>query len=134
MSFKDKFDKYELLFTPALLLLTILVIMWVLPQMIPFDNFWEVFVNPNLIGITLGLYISYMMDEYWKKISMKTISSFIRLPTLGLILLSALATFVIPSDPYLALIIINLGLGALLSVVCFASFVTYYRSYYLTKK
>ena len=134
MSFKEKFDKYELIFTPVLLIFSILVINWTIPQVVPIDNFFDIFMIPSLVGNIIGLLVSILMDKYWKRINNETISSFIRLPTLILIVIAGIASLLISSNPLLALSFIGLGIGALVAVVCFASFLTYFRSYYILGK
>ena len=126
---KQKFDEYELLFTPILLIISILLIYYFIPQILYIENYIELFIVPTILGIILGVVFSYFLDKYWKRIDVDTISSFIRLPTLILILFSALSTLLITTDPFLAFSCLGVGLGALLSVICFTSLVTYYRSY-----
>lgn len=132
-TFKEKFDEYELLFTPLLLFISILMIYFFIPQFIFIENYITIFIFPSLLGNVLGAFITYILDKYWKRVNQKSIAEFIRLPTLILILFASLSTFFVQSNPMLSFSFLGIGLGALLSLITTTSLVTYYRSFYSRK-
>ena len=77
-SLKEKFDKYELLITPVLLILILLLVIIFIPQIAPIDNFFQIFLIPLIIGILSGLFFTYLLDKYWKKVDSKNISKFLQ--------------------------------------------------------
>ena len=132
--FKEKFDEYELIFTPILLIFSILVIYFYLPQVLYLDNYLEIFLIPSTLGNVFGIILTFLLDKYWKKVDNKSITNFIRLPTLILILFASVSVLLVQYDAYLAFSLLGIGLGSLLSLICITSILTYYRSYYVPKK
>ena len=132
-SLKEKFDKYELLITPLLLVLILLLTIIFIPQIAPIDNLFQIFLIPLLIGILSGLLFTYLLDKYWKKVDNKNISKFLTLPTLVLILISSLATLIVSYDVNISFLLIGFGLGNMISLISVTSVVVYIRTY-TTKK
>ncbi len=132
-TFKEKFDKYELLVTPLLLILLLILVIVYIPQIAPVKNFVQIFLVPLLLGILTGVIITYLLDKYWKQVNAKNIQQFLTLPTLVLILLSALATLVVTYNIDLSFMLIGFGLGNMVSLISLTSIVVYVRTY-TTKK
>ena len=133
-SFKKKFDEYELLFTPVLLIISVILIYTFIPQFIYLENYFIIFIIPSFLGNFLGVILTFVLDKYWKKVSSDSIADFIRLPTLILILFASLNVLLMQYDAYLSFTLLGVGIGALSSLVCATSLLTYYRSYYLPRK
>lgn len=131
---KEKFEQYELLFTPLLLILIIGLIYYMIPQVSIIPNYFDYFLLPSLLGNITGIMATFLLDHYWKVISMETISDFIRMPTLILILFSSISTLLIIDYPYVSFSMLGFGLGAMFTVVCVTSLLCYYRSYYKTSQ
>ena len=129
-TFKDKFEKYELIFTPVILIILVVMIYYWLPVLVPISNYNEIFFLPSILGIIFGIVFTFLLDKYWKHIEKETTMDFLRLPTLVLILVASLSTLLVTYDPTLSFSILGFGLGALMSLICVTSFLTFYRSYY----
>ena len=80
-TFKENFDKYELLLTPLFLIIIFVIIIIFMPQLIPIQNFDRVFLIPLVTGFIFGLIFTYFLDKYWKKVSFTNISEFLKIPT-----------------------------------------------------
>jgi len=132
-TFKEQFDKYELLVTPFLLILVLVLTIVFLPQIAPVENFTLIFLLPLLVGIVSGIVIMVGLDKYWKKVDSKNIQKFLTLPTLVLILISALATLMVTYDLNISFLLIGFGLGNMISLISVTSVVVYIRTY-TTKK
>ena len=128
-SFKEKFDKYELLVTPLLLFIVLVLSILYIPQVAPVENFMQIFLLPLLIGTLTGLLILYLLDKYWKKVDSKNIQGFLTLPSLVLILVSAVATLVVTYDPNISFVLIGFGLGNMVSLISVTSILVYIRTY-----
>ena len=128
-TFKENFDKYELLLTPFFLLLVFLIIIIYMPQLVPVNNFDQLFLFPMLIGCCSGIIVMYILDNYWKQVSFTNISDFLKTPTLILILLSSIATLTVTVNVFLSLSIIGFGLGNMLTLISLTSIVVYYRTF-----
>lgn len=126
---KQNFDKYELLVTPLLLVLLLIIIVIYIPQLVIINNIDQVFLFPLVLGIFSGIIINILMDKYWKKVSQENISSFLTLPTLLLILLSAIASLIATYDVYISFLLLGFGLGNMFSIISLTSIVVYYRTY-----
>lgn len=132
-SFKEKFDKYELLVTPLLLLVVLVLVIIYMPQLAPVENLNQIFLIPLLVGIVSGVIVTYVLDRYWKKVNNKNIQQFLTLPSLVLILLSAVATLLVTYDINLSFLLIGIGLGNMITLISVTSIVVYIRTY-TTKK
>ena len=130
LSFKEKFEKYELLMTPFFLMIILLIFYVYIPQIFPINNFNELFVVPSIIGNIIGLIITFLLDNKWRKVNLNTILDFLRVPTLILVLLACIATLLISTDPYTSFTILGLGLGAMFTIICYSSLLTYYRAFF----
>lgn len=128
-TFKENFDKYELLLTPFFLLLVFLIIIIYMPQLVPVNNFDQLFLFPMLIGCCSGIIVMYILDKYWKKVSFNNISDFLKTPTLVLIILSSISTLIVTINVFFSLSIIGFGLGNMLSLISITSIIVYYRTF-----
>jgi hypothetical protein len=128
-TFKEKFDKYELLITPLLLILVLLLIIYFMPQIVVIENFSIIFVLPFLVGMIFGLILYYLLDKYWKKVSFSNVSEFLKMPTLLLILLSAIATLFVTYDYNISFFLIGIGLGTMFTLISTTSLIVYFRTY-----
>ena len=133
-SFKENFDKYELLLTPFFLIVVLLIVIIYMPQLVPIDNFNELFAVPLVLGCLSGAIIGHLLDTYWKKASFTNIGDFLKLPTLVLILLSSFATLLVTYDVILSFVIIGFGLGNMFTLISITSLVVFYRTFYKTKE
>lgn len=133
-TFKESFDKYELLLTPLFLILIFILIITFMPQIVPLENFDQIFLFPLIIGFIFGILVSYLLDTFWKKVSFSNISDFLKIPTIVLIILSSLATLIVTYDVFMTLAIIGFGLGSMVSIISLTSLVVYYRTYLNIKK
>ena len=128
-TFKEAFDKYELLFTPFLMLVVLLAILIFMPQLVVLENFDQIFILPLVIGMLTGFIFAYLLDKYWKQVSAQNITEFLKLPTLVLILISAIGTLFATTDINLYFVIIGFGLGNMFTFITVTSFTVYYRTY-----
>lgn len=127
---KQNFDKYELLVTPVLLILLLILIIIYIPQLVIIENLNQVFLLPLALGIVSGIIINVLMDKYWKKVSQENISSFLTMPALLLILLSAIASVIATYDVYASFLLLGFGLGNMSSIISLTSLIVYFRTYF----
>ena len=128
-SLKESFDKYELIFTPLVMVLVLLMIIMFMPQLVVLENFDQIFTYPLVLGMITGVLFAYLLDRYWKQVSAKNIGDFLKWPTLILILLSALATLVATYNIDEYFVVIGFGLGNMFTFITLASLTVYYRTY-----
>lgn len=129
-TFKEKFDKYELIFTPFIMMLVLISTLIILPQLILIDNFGLIFEIPLIIGIITGIFVAYLLDKIWKKVSASNISDFLKMPTLVLLLIAAVGTLMASYNIVIYFSIIGFGLGNMFSFITISSLTVYYRTYY----
>lgn len=132
-AFKETFDKYELIFTPLLMILVLMTIILFMPQLVVVENFDLIFTLPLVIGMLTGILFAYLLDRFWKQVSAQNIGDFLKMPTLILILLSALATLIASYNITVYFVVIGFGLGNMFTFISIASLTVYYRTY-LRKK
>ena len=128
-SLKESFDKYELIFTPLVMVLVLLMIIMFMPQLVVLENFDQIFTYPLVLGMITGVLFAYLLDRYWNQVSAKNIGDFLKWPTLILILLSALATLVATYNIDEYFVVIGFGLGNMFTFITLASLTVYYRTY-----
>ena len=74
------------------MMLVLISTLIILPQLILIDNFGLIFEIPLIIGIITGIFVAYLLDKIWKKVSASNISDFLKMPTLVLLLIAAEGT------------------------------------------
>ena len=132
-SLKENFDKYELLVTPLLMILVLISIIILMPQLVAVESFYQIFVFPLCLGMITGIVFAYVLDRYWKRVTAKNVGDFLKMPTLVLILISAIATLIATYNIDVYFVIIGFGLGNMFTFITLTSLTVYYRTY-LQKK
>ncbi|MHA2364522.1 MAG: hypothetical protein ACXAC7_11240 [Candidatus Hodarchaeales archaeon] len=127
---KEKFDKYELIITPLLLLIIeiILYLSGIIENFLG-DRFFDLFLVPSLIGNILGILITFLLDKFWQGIEQSKMMDFLRLPSFVLIFMALIASLMINYNIDLSMMIIGIGLGSMIAIIAISSLIAFYREY-----
>lgn len=130
----EKFERVELLVTPGLMVLAMAVMYLTVPRILPGEEFTTVWFAPLLLGHAIGVAVVILMDRTWLEVSAPVMGRFLRPPVFGLLLIATGATALINVDVFVALALMGVGLGAMVTVVITASLLGYHRTYGRGKK
>lgn len=132
-SFKEKFDKWELIATPIIGFIAVLLIFVFSQGFLGSDETISLFILPIIIGIFIGIMGFYLQEKFWIQVNQENMSRFLRLPTFSLGIIAILALML--SNLKLvsindSLILLMIGMGAMVGIINMASIITFYRVYY----
>ncbi|MFW9928370.1 MAG: hypothetical protein ACFFD1_03175 [Candidatus Thorarchaeota archaeon] len=128
-TFKERFEKYELVFTPFLFLLALIVLVFFSQNIIGPDKTQEYFIIPFIVGLPLGIIGFILLEKFFRPVNQKNISLFLRIPTYFLILVAIIALFLSNYDVFGSIFILMVGMGTMTALIIIASLITYYREY-----
>ena len=132
MTLKDSYEKWELIFTPFVLIFALIALILISRSILDLVDFENYFLYPLFAGLLIGVGIFLLLDYYWLKVVKETIGKFLRLPTYLLILLAMFGIILINMGFLsVSLIILMMGLGIMFILIIITSIMAFYRSYYM---
>ncbi|OLS22924.1 MAG: hypothetical protein HeimC3_28680 [Candidatus Heimdallarchaeota archaeon LC_3] len=132
-SFKEKFDKWELLATPIITFVVLILILTFSQGFLGSDESLNLFIFPLIIGLVIGIVGFSMLEKLWIQVNQETMSKFLRLPTFVLGIIAVLAVMLSNFDIISineSLILLMIGMGIVVGIINIASIITFYRVYY----
>jgi hypothetical protein len=128
-SLKEKYEKWELVATPIITILAILLIFILSQNFLGLEDSFTFFLFPFIMGFLIGIISFIILDKLWFKVSSKSMSKFLRIPTYALGIVAIMSIILTNYNLLLSLFIIMTGMGAMASIINVASLVTFYREY-----
>jgi hypothetical protein len=133
MSFKEQFEKWDLIISPTILLVALIFIGYFSRELLAPEDFFALFIVPISIGLVCGVLCFIGLDKFWLKVEKATIHKFLRVPSylLVTVVIIVLIFFQAAGAPALAMLIV--GVGVMAAFICCSSLLVYFRSYYQLK-
>jgi hypothetical protein len=128
-SLKEKYEKWELVATPIITLLATLLIFTLSQNFLGLEDSFTFFLFPFIMGFLIGIIAFTILDKFWLKVSSKSMSKFLRIPTYILGIVAIMSIILTNYDLLLSLFIIMTGMGAMASIINVASLITFYREF-----